>query len=95
MNKNIKIGNGIYQLKREYKDGFSKEVLEAKWTDYFEPYDYIVGDYAYDKLRLKGFCNPQNEKFSAINDKKQIDKYIKEECAYECRYFILEKIDPK
>ena len=37
------------------EENFNKETVENLLTDYFEPYDYIFGDYAYDKLRLKGY----------------------------------------
>ena len=35
-------------------------------------YDYIVGDIAYSKLRLKGFNNKSNKNFNKINDYKNI-----------------------
>ena len=37
------------------------ESVVSKATDYFEPFDYIVGDWAYSKLRLKGFYNKTNK----------------------------------
>ena len=50
-----------------------------------------IGDWAYSKLRLKGFNEKTNEKYSKVNDYERIDEYIKNHCAYECRYFILKK----
>lgn len=91
MDKIIEIESKKYKLIKEYKDGFDLDTLLSKWTDYFDDYDYILGDFAYDKLRLKGFCNENNPKFNSINDIKNLNKYIKENCAYECRYFVLEK----
>ena len=64
-----------------------------KFTNFFAQYDIIVGDIAYSKLRLKGFNNKDNKNFNKINDSKNIEKYIKENCAYDCKYFILEKIN--
>lgn len=95
MNKEYTIEKQKYKLIKEYKNAFSLDKVLEKWTDYFDEYDYIVGDYAYDKLRLKGFCLKENKKHNAINDKNHIERYIKEDCAYECRYFILEKIQVK
>ena len=60
-------------------------------TDYFEGYDYVFGDWAYGKLRLKGFYNKDNKKVNKINNIEDLDKYIKENCAYDCKYFLLEK----
>lgn len=84
--------NGIkYKLTRNHRDGFSSEDIEAKMTDYFSDYDYVFGDWAYGKLRLKGFYKKTNKKVSKINNIEDLDKYIEEYCAYDCRYFLLEK----
>lgn len=87
----IKLDNIKYELMENYKDGFELDAVKEKFTDYFYDYDYILGDWSYGKLRLKGFCNRTNRKCNRINDIKYKDKYIKELCSYECRYFILKK----
>ena len=90
--KKFKLEEKEYELIKQYKDGFDLETLTEKYTEYFEEYDYILGDWAYGKLRLKGFCEKENPLFNEINDYKTIDTYIKEHCAYECKYFIIKKI---
>lgn len=80
-----------YKLIKNNKECFNLEEIEEKITDYFKDYDYIVGDYAYSKLRLKGFTKKFNKLNRDINDFENVDKYIKENCAYGCKYFILEK----
>lgn len=90
--KTFKLEDTEYTLEKNYKDGFDLEELKNKYTDYFNDYDYILGDWAYNKLRLKGFCNKENSLFNEINDYSKIDTYIKENCAYECKYFIVKKI---
>ena len=87
----IKVDNYTYELVENYKDGFDEVAFKDKYTDYFYDYDYIIGDWSYGKLRLKGFCDRTNKKCNRINDIKFKDKYIKELCSYECRYFILKK----
>ena len=82
-----------YKLIKNNKDCFNLEEIEEKITDYFKDYDYIVGDYAYSKLRIKGFTKKFNKLNRDINDFENVDKYIKENCAYGCKYFILEKIN--
>ncbi len=82
-----------YKLIKDNKECFNLEEIEEKITDYFKDYDYIVGDYAYSKLRLKGFTKKFNKLNRDINDFENVDKYIKENCAYGCKYFILEKIN--
>ena len=69
-----------------------KEEIIKCYTDYFENYDYIIGDWSYGKLRLKGFCKENNSMYNEINDINKKDEYIKKSCAYGCKYFILEKI---
>lgn len=84
-----------YELIKDYKGGFDNEEVKEKLTDFFIEYDYILGDWAYGKLRLKGFNNKENKNYKKINDKDTIDDYIKNHCAYDCRYFILKKIVAK
>lgn len=91
MNKTI--NEKKYKLITNYKDAFDNKEIEEKMTDYFDEYDYIVGDYSYGKLRLKGFCKKENKKLNVINDFENLDKYLKTQCAYECRYFVLERIN--
>lgn len=87
----IEIDNKKYILVKNYKDAFKIEDLEGKLTEYYDDFDYILGDYAYGKVRLKGFNKSNNKNFNKINDYNKIDEYINNYCAYECRYFILEK----
>lgn len=87
----IEVNDIKYKLIEDYKEAFDKEAFKEKYTEYFEPYDYIIGDWSYGKLRLKGFCNKLNKICNKINDIKFKDDYIKKNCSYECKYFVLEK----
>lgn len=87
--KKIKVENKELELIFDKGDCFNEEEFVSKFTDYFYDYDYVLGDYAYNKLRLKGFCDKNNQKFNNINDYSNKDKYLKEQCAYECKYFVL------
>lgn len=89
--KEIVLNDLKYELIKNERDGFDKEEVLSKTTDYFIPYDYIVGDWAYGKLRLKGFYDNKNKKCKEINNIKNVEKYIKEYCAFNCKYFILKK----
>ena len=88
----ITINNTEYELINNYKDAFNEEEFLSKCTDYFYDYDYIVGDIAYGKLRLKGFCDKTNPKYNKINDIANKDIYLEKECAYKCKYFLIKKI---
>lgn len=89
--RKLKALENEYELIENHKSCFNKEEFLNLVTDYFVSYDYIVGDYSYGKLRLKGFCNNKNKKFNKINDFEKLDDYIKDSCAYGCGYFVLKK----
>jgi uncharacterized protein YutD len=89
---NKKINNQNFKLIID-KDAFDQTEVESKLTDYFDPYDYVVGDWSYGKLRLKGFCKKTNELLNKTNDYNNLDNYIKNNCAYGCKYFVLERIN--
>ena len=82
-----------YEIIKNEKEGFDKEEVESLLTDYFDSYDYILGDWAYGKLRLKGFYKSDNKNKKVYNDYEGIDKYIKDKCAFGCKHFILKKIE--
>lgn len=90
--KEIEIGKNRYHVLKDYKDAIDIEVLKEKITDYFDDFDYIVGDWAYGKIRLKGFNSKTNKNFKPINDIDQVDDYLKNNCAFGCSYFIIAKI---
>ena len=73
--------NEKYILLENNKNGFDEEILKEKLTDYFVPYDYVVGDWAYNKLRLKGFNDKNNKNFNKYNDYNGVKKYIEQNCA--------------
>ena len=88
----IEVNNYEYELIKDYKDGFDREEFINRFTDYFYDYDYIVGDIAYGKLRLKGFYDEKSKKVNKINNYKNLNSYLKNNCAVDCKYFILKKM---
>jgi len=89
--KNIVLDEITYDLLKDYREGFDVDAIKERYTEYFHPFDYILGDWSYGKLRLKGFYKKGHKDCKEINNYEKIDKYIKDNCAYDCRYFILEK----
>jgi len=88
----ISIGDFKFNLIENNRDCFEREEFESLFTEYFYEFDYIIGDYAYGKLRLKGFYKDNNKKAKEINKISNKENYIKNNCAYQCKYFVLEKI---
>ena len=91
----IEVENRVYEIIEENKNAFDKEEFINCYTDYFYDYDYIVGDIAYGKLRLKGFYDAKNKRVKSFNNYNNVKKYIQEDCAVECGYYILKKVDGK
>ena len=89
--KEIKLDEKKYLILENKNECLNLEELKEKYTDYFYDFDYILGDYAYNKLRLKGFCQKNNPRFNQINDINTKDNYLKELCAYNCNYFLIKK----
>ncbi len=89
--KEYEINGKKYILKENYKEAFNVDETKEKITDYFNDFDYIFGDYAYDKLRLKGFYRSDNKKASDVNNIEKLDDYIQNYCAYGAKWFLLEK----
>lgn len=87
----ITLEQNEYEIITNYKNGYNKEELTDKYTDYFNDFDYIVGDWAYGKLRLKGFYDKSNKKCKEINNFENLDKYLKENCAFDCAYFVAKR----
>ena len=91
--KMVEVENNKYEILKDYKNAFELEDFTSHYTDFFEDYDYLVGDIAYGKLRLKGFYDSKNKKAKNINNYKYLDKYLEEDCAVDCKHFILKKIN--
>ena len=89
--KKILLEDNEYELIKDHKNGFDMTKVTDSFTDYFSEYDYVLGDWAYRKYRLKGFCEKKNKLIKELNDYSTIDTYISENCAYDCRYFIIKK----
>lgn len=81
-----------YELFKDENNLFEYEKVKELFTSYFDNFDYILGDESYNRLRLKGFCDEKNKLCKKINNIKNVDDYINNYCAYNCRYFLLKKI---
>lgn len=95
MNKTITVNGVEYEVIKNVNEAIDVEILSSKITDYFDNYDYIVGDWAYGKLRLKGFYKSDNKKCKKINDIAGLESYIENNCAYGCKWFLIASLDTK
>lgn len=82
-----------YEVVEDYRDGFNEEAFIARFSDILGKYDFIVGDWGYDQLRLKGFYDDQNNKATFDTKASTINDYLLEYCNFGCAYFIVKKVD--
>lgn len=81
-----------YELVKENRNGWNLEAFKARYSEVLDRYDYIVGDWGYNQLRLKGFFKDHSGKGSKDSRFQAIQDYLNEYCNFGCAYFILEKI---
>lgn len=87
----IQIKDSLYTVVVDYREGFDLYAFENRYQEYFEKFDFIVGDWGYDQLRLKGFYQLQKRKVAKDQVIDFLEDYIKEYCNFGCKYFVLAK----
>lgn len=93
--KTLKLSDIEYRIIENYQEAFDLEQLENRYSDYLLKYDYIVGDIAYQKLRLRGFF--ENYRKGVPIDMKiaNLEDYLVEYCSFGSPYFVLERVEKK
>ncbi|ARF15661.1 YutD family protein [Sporosarcina ureae] len=84
--------NMQYEIAEEFRDGFDEEALNERFSEVLLKYDFILGDWGYGQLRLKGFFEDRNSKSTYETKISTVQDYIYEYCNFGCAYFILKKI---
>ena len=87
----IQIKEQVYQVVVNYRDGFELAPFEQRYQDYFEKFDFIVGDWGFEQLRLRGFYQINQTKVPRDQIIDSLEDYINEYCNFGCRYFVLAK----
>lgn len=91
---NLQINERSYKLVVNYREAYDDAKLAARFSEFLEKYNFIVGDIAADQLRLRGFYNkgitgiPRNQQITALED------YLYEEVNFGAPYFVLENLEP-
>lgn len=86
------INNNNYELVQQTKDAFNEDAFKARYSDILNKYDYIVGDWGYNQLRLRGFFDDQNQKATYDTKISTLSEYLFEYCNFGCAYFVLKKV---
>jgi len=86
------VGGNVYELVKENKNGWNLEVFRNRYSEVLERYDYVVGDWGYNQLRLRGFFKESNPRIAKDTSIANLEDYINEYCNFGCAYFVLEKV---
>lgn len=86
------IGGNTYSILKDHKNGWNYEVFRERYSEVLDRYDYIVGDWGYNQLRLKGFFKETNNKGAKDASIALLHDYLNEYCNFGCAYFIIEKL---
>ncbi|WP_163971563.1 YutD family protein [Oceanobacillus halotolerans] len=89
----VEIQGKKYEIIENNRNGFQMETLKERYSDILAKYDYIVGDWGYEQLRLKGFYDDNNSKASFDTKISTLEDYLYEYCNFGCAYFVLKKVD--
>ena len=89
--QHIQIKNQVYQLVEDYREGFKLEAFEQRYQEYFEKFDFIVGDWGYEQLRLRGFYQVHQRQVQRDQHIQFLDAYLHAYCNFGCQYFVIAK----
>ncbi|EXX90604.1 hypothetical protein BG52_13230, partial [Paenibacillus darwinianus] len=87
----IQIAGRLYELVHEHKNAWNPEAFKGRYSDVLDRYDYIIGDWGYNQLRLKGFYKEGHPKGTKDSTIVSLVDYINEYCNFGCAYFVLQK----
>lgn len=91
----IQIMGKTYELIKEHKNGWNVEAFRERYSEVLDRYDYIMGDWGYNQLRLKGFFKESNAKATKETSIAAMQDYLHEYCNFGCAYFLVEKKNGK
>ncbi|WP_347548966.1 YutD family protein [Pseudalkalibacillus hwajinpoensis] len=87
----IKVNQHSFELVKDEREGWNEEAFLGRYSEILDKYDYIVGDWGYGQLRLKGFFEDRNQKATFDTKYSTVLDYLYEYCNFGCPYFVLRK----
>ena len=91
----VTIGDKVFHLIYNHREGFNQEKLEQRYSDIFAKYDYLVGDWGHEQLRLKGFFSSSRKKMPDELKISHLEDYIKEYMNFGAAFFVLKRMRSK
>ncbi|MFB7139266.1 MULTISPECIES: YutD family protein [unclassified Bacillus (in: firmicutes)] len=86
------VQNICYEIVEDYREGFNEEAFKARYAEILSKYDYIVGDWGYEQLRLRGFFDDSQKNVPYDSKISTLREYIYEYCNFGCKYFVVKKV---
>ncbi|RYL93531.1 YutD family protein [Sporolactobacillus sp. Y61] len=91
----VSIDHSHYEVVENVRNGWNEEAFISRYSEILNKFDYIVGDWGYNQLRLRGFYDDHNHKSSFDTKISTLVDYLVESCSFGCAYFVLKKISKK
>jgi Uncharacterized protein conserved in bacteria len=88
----INIGGRIFELVLDHKGGWNPEAFRERYSEVLDRYDYVIGDWGYNQLRLKGFFRDDHPKATKDTAIGHLVDYLHEYCNFGCAYFVLRRV---
>lgn len=80
-----------YEIIEDYREAFKEEAFLDRYSEILTKYDYIMGDWGYGQLRLKGFFDDRSHKATFDTKIGTMKDYLYEYCNFGCAYFVVKK----
>lgn len=84
-----------FTVLENHKDALDATRFGQRFSEIMLKYDYIVGDWSNDQLRLKGFYEDERPNTRKTDRISRLSEYLREYCAFGCAYFILKNEEPQ
>ncbi len=88
----IRIQGMQYEVVENIKDGWDEEAFKLRYSEVLNKYDYIVGDWGYNQLRLRGFFDDDHKKSTYDTKISTLHEYLFEYCNFGCPYFVIKRV---
>ena len=84
-----------FTVLENHKDALDATRFGQRFSEIMLKYDYIIGDWSNDQLRLKGFYEDERPNTRKTDCISRLSEYLREYCAFGCAYFILKNEEPQ
>lgn len=87
--ENLRINGQSFVVIDNYREALDIEALADRYMDILDVYDFVVGDWSYEQLRLKGFF-ADDAKIGSLEQKiKHLPDYLLEYASFGAAYFVI------